>query len=147
MSASSTILLPHAPASVAIARERISRELSGAAYEPNLVDDIVLVASELFSNALRHARPLPSGRIAVTVEPRGDGSVEVAVADGGAGTEPRLAHASLSSLGGRGLGIVEHVAQRWGVRHDDAFTVVWAVLAGATVPGAREPCDDVVHTG
>jgi hypothetical protein len=50
------------------------------------------------------------------------------VSDGGAATEPRAGRASLSSLGGRGLGIVEYLADRWGVRHEGEITTVWAVV-------------------
>jgi hypothetical protein len=58
-----------------------------------------------------------------------DGSVEVAVSDGGGPTRPRQTHASVSSLGGRGLDIVEYLARTWGVRTDAAGLTVWAVLA------------------
>jgi hypothetical protein len=43
-------------------------------------------------------------------------------------TEPRRARATLSSLGGRGLGIVETLADGWGVLHEDGGTTVWATL-------------------
>ncbi|GIH75218.1 hypothetical protein Plo01_16470 [Planobispora longispora] len=91
------------------------------------IDDAVLVVSELLSNALRHAHPLPSGQIRVAWRWT-DGHVEVAVSDGGATTEPRAGRAPLSSLGGRGLGIVEYLADRWGVRHEGEITTVWAVV-------------------
>jgi hypothetical protein len=50
------------------------------------------------------------------------------VSDGGAATEPRAGRPTLSSLGGRGLGIVEYVAESWGVRHEGETTTVWAIL-------------------
>ena len=55
-------------------------------------------------------------------------SVEVAVSDGGSQTRPRHAHVPLSSLGGRGLSIIEHLSRTWGVRADDWGLTVWAVL-------------------
>lgn len=129
MSASSTILLPHAPASVALARQKLCGQLRRAGVLPQVVDDVVLVASELISNSLRHARPLPSGEIRLSWKLIEDGGIEIAVGDGGAGTEPRLTRSSLSALGGRGLDIVAHVADRWGVRRENGVTVVWAVFA------------------
>ncbi|MFC7743445.1 hypothetical protein ACFQXA_24470 [Nocardiopsis composta] len=58
--------------------------------------------------------------------------------DGGASTLPRIARPSISALGGRGLGIVEHLAARWGTEVEDEVTTVWAVLR---VP-VEEPLQD-----
>jgi anti-sigma regulatory factor (Ser/Thr protein kinase) len=131
---SGTVLLPHAPASVAVARQRLTADLAAAGIFQGAVRDAALVVSELLSNSIRHARPLPGANVQVAwaVE---DGSVEVAVSDGGGPTRPRQAHASVSSLGGRGLDIVEYLARTWGVRADDAGLTVWAVLAA---PARRE---------
>nr|WP_184989443.1 ATP-binding protein [Sphaerisporangium rubeum] len=120
-------MLPYAPTSVAIARRRLSADLADHGVFDAAVEDAVLVVSELLSNALRHAHPLPSGQIMATWD-WADDHVEVTVSDGGAATEPRAGRPALSSLGGRGLGIVEFLATRWGVRHDGEVTTVWAVL-------------------
>jgi anti-sigma regulatory factor (Ser/Thr protein kinase) len=130
VSASSTVLLPYAPSSVAVARQRLGAELLAAGLVDSAVDDVVLVLSELLSNALRHAHPLPSGQLKVAWI-CSESQIEVAVSDGGAQTEPRAGRPTLSSLGGRGLGIVEYLADRWGVRHDDDSTTVWAVVAAS----------------
>lgn len=127
MRASSVVLLPHAPSSVAVARKRLGTELRATGVFGPVVEDANVIISELLSNALRHARPLPSGQIQVTWICKGD-EVEVAVSDGGAMTEPRRSRPTLSSLGGRGLGIVEALSECWGVRHEDGGTTVWAVL-------------------
>jgi anti-sigma regulatory factor (Ser/Thr protein kinase) len=120
-------MLPHAPSSVGVARRRLSSELLAHGVRAGVVDDASVIVSELLSNALRHARPLPSGQIRVSWVRNGD-EVEVAVSDGGAMTEPRRSQPTLSSLGGRGLGIVEALAECWGVRHEEGCTTVWAVL-------------------
>lgn len=127
VSASSVVLLPYAPSSVAVARQRLSADLRARGIFAAVADDAVLVMSELLSNALRHAYPLPSGQVKVAWEFT-DGNVEVRVSDGGAATAPRAGRAPLSSLGGRGLGIVEYLAESWGVRYDDDCTTVWAVV-------------------
>ncbi|WP_084337273.1 ATP-binding protein [Actinomadura oligospora] len=127
MRASSAVLLPHAPSSVAVARRRLGSELAASGVDPSVVDDASVIVSELISNALRHARPLPSGQVRVSWIRRGD-LIEIAVSDGGATTEPRRGPGTLSSLGGRGLGIVETLAEGWGVRHEDGATTVWARL-------------------
>ncbi|HEY6277739.1 MAG TPA: ATP-binding protein [Streptosporangiaceae bacterium] len=127
MSGSSVVLLPHTPASVAAARSQISTQLHEAGIVPPAIGDAALVVSELLSNAILHARPLPGAQVQVAWLLR-DGSLEVAVSDGGSVTRPRPAHPSLTSTGGRGLAIVSCLAHSWGVRTDDAWTTVWAVL-------------------
>jgi anti-sigma regulatory factor (Ser/Thr protein kinase) len=124
---SSVVLLPFAPASVPVARHRLMADLLAAGIFDTAIGDAALVISELLSNSVRHARPLPGSCLQVTwaVE---DGLVEVAVRDGGSPTTPRPAHARLSSLGGRGLAIVEYLSRSWGVRRDHRGRTVWAVL-------------------
>ena len=66
-----------------------------------------------------------AGRVAWMLSPA---ALEVLVSDGGGATRPHPAHPSLSSIGGRGLTIVEHLCSSWGVRGDERGTTVWAVL-------------------
>ncbi|MEU3167238.1 ATP-binding protein [Streptosporangium sp. NPDC006930] len=134
MSASSVVLLPYAPSSVAVARQRLCSDLQERGVYESAIDDAVLVVSELLSNALRHAHPLPSGQIRVSWRWTEE-HVEVAVSDGGAATEPRAGRPALSSLGGRGLGIVEYLASTWGVRHEGDITTVWALVAAVDTVG------------
>jgi anti-sigma regulatory factor (Ser/Thr protein kinase) len=122
------VLLPYAPASVAVARQRLAADLMAAGIFAGAVGDAVLVVSELLSNAIRHARPLPGASVQVAWALDQD-AVEVAVSDGGAPTRPTPAQATVSSLGGRGLDIVGYLARTWGVRSDDGGLTVWAVLA------------------
>lgn len=124
---SGVVLLPCAPASVAVARRRITAELQAAGVFESAVGDAALVMSELLSNAILHARPLPGRRLQVAwiVDA---GSVEIAVTDGGGPTRPHAVRPSLSSLGGRGLGIVEYLSRHWGIRADGPRTTIWAVL-------------------
>ena len=133
-----TVHLRCAPASVAVARQRLTADLDAAGIVQAAVGDAVLVVSELLSNAIRHARPLPGASVQVAWA-LDDGSVEVAVSDGGAPTRPYPAHASVSALGGRGLDIVEYLARTWGVRTDPAGLTVWAVLAAPAQHPAGQP--------
>jgi anti-sigma regulatory factor (Ser/Thr protein kinase) len=121
------VLLPCVPSSVAVARSRISADLRSAGLFAATVADAALVLSELLSNAILHARPLPGARIraAWVLTPA---TLEVLVSDGGSATRPQAGRPSLSALGGRGLSIVEHLCSSWGVRADDGGTTVWAVL-------------------
>jgi anti-sigma regulatory factor (Ser/Thr protein kinase) len=122
-----SVLVPYTPASVALARQRLAEDLVSAGIFDGAVGDAVLVVSELLSNAIRHARPLPGASIQVAWAVD-DNAVEVAVSDGGAHTRPVPTRATVSSLGGRGLDIVEYLATTWGVRTDDTGLTVWAVL-------------------
>jgi anti-sigma regulatory factor (Ser/Thr protein kinase) len=121
-----------------VARQRLAAELTAAGIFDGVVGDAVLVVSELLSNAIRHARPLPGSKLLLSWDLT-DGAVEIAVTDGGAATRPMTAQATVSSLGGRGLDIVDYLARSWGVRTDDAGLTVWALMAaGADRPGL--PC-------
>jgi hypothetical protein len=104
--------------------------------------DAALVTSELLSNAILHARPLPDACIRVSWILSAT-AVEIIVSDGGSATRPRAARPSLSSIGGRGLGIVEHLCSSWGVRTDERGTTVWAVVPasrdGSAGPGGGGP--------
>ncbi|MFL6053153.1 MAG: ATP-binding protein [Actinoallomurus sp.] len=131
------MFLPHAPSSVSGVRKRLCAELRASGVYEEVADDAAVVISELISNALRHARPLPSGEIRVSWSHEGD-LIQLAVSDGGSMTEPRRTRAALSSLGGRGLSIVETLSDGWGVAHDDDSTTVWANLrAGQSSPNGH----------
>jgi anti-sigma regulatory factor (Ser/Thr protein kinase) len=122
-----TLLFSHASASVSAARRRLANDLQKRGVPKEVIEDAILVLSEVLSNALRHARPLGSGKIKVSWDVRA-GAVEIQVTDGGGATRPHPAHPSLSSLGGRGLGIVTTLTSDWGVRASGSETTVWAVV-------------------
>jgi anti-sigma regulatory factor (Ser/Thr protein kinase) len=100
-----------------------------------VVDDAVLILSELLSNACKHGRPLDDTageggvRAAWRVDPRGRLIVEVT--DGGGPTRPAPATPSVTAHGGRGLNIITALADDWGVRDDARGEVtVWVVVHG-----------------
>ena len=119
------LLLPFAAASVGVARRRLVSDLIAADVYDSAVCDVALVISELLSNALRHAAPLPGSKIRVAwrVDP---GSVQVSVSDGGAPTVPELGEPTQGATGGRGLRIVEKLSSRWGTSTSEEGTTVWA---------------------
>jgi anti-sigma regulatory factor (Ser/Thr protein kinase) len=121
------MLFAYASSSVADARHRLAEDLRRRQVRRSTVDDAVLVLSELVSNAIKHARPLASGKIAVSWEVVGE-VVRIAVTDGGSSTRPTPLHPSISALGGRGLSIVSTVAREWGVDDGPPGTTVWAEL-------------------
>src|ERR1700733_5248819 len=126
---SSVQLLPYTASSVGVARRRLIGDLAEAGVYEATACDAGLVLSELISNALRHATPLPGSLIRVSWC-LNDDCVEVAVSDGGGPTVPMVNKPAANALGGRGLGIVDRLAGRWGVytRQDGSETTVWAAL-------------------
>lgn len=121
----SVLLLPFAASSVGVARRRLVSDLIAAdVYDP-VVCDVALVISELLSNALRHAAPLPGSKIRIAWCIHADG-VQVSVSDGGGQTVPELGEPTQGATGGRGLRIVEKLSRRWGTSTGDEGTTVWA---------------------
>ena len=121
----SVLLLPFAASSVGVARRRLVSDLIAAGIYDPAVCDVALVISELFSNALRHAVPLPGStiRVAWRIDP---GNVQVSVSDGGGSTVPELGEPTQGATGGRGLRIVEKLSSRWGTSTGVEGTTVWA---------------------
>jgi two-component sensor histidine kinase len=140
----SVLMLPFAAASVGVARRRLVSDLIAADVYDSAVCDVALVISELFSNALRHAAPLPGAKIRVTW--RIDAAcVHLAVSDGGGPTVPELGEPTQGATGGRGLRIVERLSDRWGMSAGEDGTTVWAEVpvrpraAGAEMTGVGAP--------
>jgi anti-sigma regulatory factor (Ser/Thr protein kinase) len=125
--------LPHSSVSVRQARSQLAAALYERDVLGSLVDDAVLILSEFVTNALRHARALNSGMIRVSWELTGDGLLRIEVTDGGGTTRPSTKpySMSVSAHAGRGLEIVDRLADRWGSQREeggDEYTV-WAELA------------------
>ena len=140
---SSVLMLPYTASSVGVARRRLMADLADARVFETTACDAGLVLSELISNALRHATPLPNASVRVAWRLDGE-CLEIAVSDGGGPTVPAVNEPGSSAIGGRGLGIVDRLSLRWGVdtakdgevdtaqdgKTDGvAKTTVWAELA------------------
>ena len=125
---------PSLPSSVPAARHLVRDDLVHRGFPPRLVEDSLLVVSELVANAIRHARPRSSvARANGAGEIRlrwtsGPGQVWIAVTDGGGRDRPHIAETSLSDIRGRGLAIVDSIAAEWGVSNTGSEVTVYAVL-------------------
>ena len=107
------------PASVAEVRSFVASSVEGPRA---LVDDLCLVASELATNAVLHART----PFTVGVEQRPD-SVRVVVEDGSP-RRPVASDAAPATTTGRGLAIVDALSLQWGVQPSAEGKAVWAEL-------------------
>ncbi|MCQ4082404.1 ATP-binding protein [Streptomyces sp. RB6PN25] len=102
----------------------------GVPVGQDVVDDLLLIVSELVTNAVRHAAVLSPQ---ITVEVAADSAfVRVAVADGHP-YRPKALEADAARTGGRGLLLVKAVTLEAGGRCDVDVTpeggkVIWAAL-------------------
>ncbi|WP_327235684.1 ATP-binding protein [Streptomyces sp. NBC_01317] len=131
---SSSMAVPHGPAGVGAARRRMREQLRRNGMSDAVVDDAVLILSELLSNACRHGRPLGrsdigDGDIRAAWHVDKAGRLTVEVTDGGGPTRPVPSTPSVTARGGRGLNIISALAQDWGVRDSASGEVtVWVLV-------------------
>lgn len=117
----------HEPTSAAAVRHAIVADLTARGVDKDSIDEVVLVASELVGNAVRHSRPNSTGTIEVQWE-LSTSAVVVQVADSDEDAPvPRVPKPDEPS--GRGLAIVAALAEDWGYQRDQQGKHVWARLA------------------
>jgi len=102
---------------------------------PDLVDVAALLASELVTNAILHART--SLTVDVTSGPRG---VRIAVTDDSP-TLPRVRDYMPGASTGRGLQMVASLADAWGTDRNGASKTVWFELSPAGLAAAHSSGD------
>lgn len=140
VSTSSSMAVSHSPSGVGVARRRLRADLRDSGAAEAVIDDALLILSELLSNAYRHARPLDGGQLVRARWSRGsDGTVTIAVTDGGGQTLPVPCSPSVTARGGRGLTIITALAREWGVDDVPGAVTVWAVLAPGDHGGPGHP--------
>ena len=98
-----------------------------------LYDDVVLLTSELATNAILHTRSGAGGSFTVTVT-RSETVVRVFVSDGGSDGPPCVCRTSTQATSGRGLPLIEALSHRWGFTREAGSTTVWFELSQARVP-------------
>lgn len=117
------------PDQVREVRRFVERQLDQ--YGCPLRDEPVLLVSEIVTNALQHTASGAGGTFEVSVIVHGL-SLRVEVCDDGGPSEPRLSLDDLDddyTEDGRGLALVELLADRWGQAGDHFGRVVWFELS------------------
>jgi len=119
------------PSSVPAARHLVHDDLVGRGLSDRLIEDCLVVVSELVANAIRHARGFPtdngSRRVRLGWSVRSE-QVWIAVTDSGGSGRPHVEHPSLVDTHGRGLAIVDAIADEWGVTGSGSEVTVYAVI-------------------
>ncbi|WP_411093343.1 ATP-binding protein [Streptomyces sp. 049-1] len=104
-------------------------------------DDIRSCVSELASNAVLHT-DASSGRYTVKICVDRHGCVRLEVHDyDHVQPEASAENSDRDSTNGRGLFIVEHLSDTWGVESSPRGKIVWSHFAGATQSGMHNACE------
>jgi anti-sigma regulatory factor (Ser/Thr protein kinase) len=127
------VTLSPTPGSAAAARRFIAARAAAWSLPRPVGEQLVLVGSELVTNALLHARTA----LTLTLERR-DGHVRISVTDASQAPAALRRYRS-DSLTGRGLGVVAALSRRWGVDATPHGKVVWAELDLGGAPPAGDP--------
>jgi anti-sigma regulatory factor (Ser/Thr protein kinase) len=104
------------------ARSRLA--WSGVAADEPCAETLILLISELVTNAVVHTGRPAELLLRVAEEPGAPVTLRVEVADTSA-RAPRQRHAEGHETHGRGLELVDALADRWGWQPDDAGKRIW----------------------
>lgn len=113
-------VFPGRPDQVACARRFVSARLTHCPAAA----DVVLLTSELVTNALQHSASGAGGRFRVSVC-HGPDRVRIAVSDDGSPGTPALAPRTELATSGQGLMLVTALASRWGHHGSQHGRTVW----------------------
>jgi signal transduction histidine kinase/DNA-binding NarL/FixJ family response regulator len=113
---------------IPVARAGIRRTLDAWSIPASVIEDAVLIGSELVTNAIVHGQPPIEMRLRRT-----GSEVSLEVSDA-ASFYPRRRHPTPDEEHGRGLGIVEVLVRDWGTRITDSGKSVWCAIAIPPTP-------------
>ena len=123
----SAVVLPPDGSSPASARVLLRRSLLAAGLV-HLVDDALLLVTELVTNAVIHAGTSIELRIGTDA-----GGMRVEVLDASPGSSPVVRDAPEAAReGGRGMFLLDALAQEWGTTHSRTGKSVWFRLGSAS---------------
>lgn len=122
---------PGQPEHLAAARAFVARTLGNCAH----ADTAVLLTNELVTNSLQHSRSRRHGGVIAITLITTPAGIRTEVADEGGATAPALrpseARPPELTEDGRGLQLVDMLADRWGCCCETSGTVTWFELRNA----------------
>jgi two-component sensor histidine kinase len=121
------MLVRQEAASASAVRRELTLDLDVSGVASDIVDQVILVASELVTNAIRHCGPDVRDTLDVSWAISPD-SITITVADP-SDELPRMRRAAPDAPNGRGLAIVTALAEDWGAERTATGKRVWARLA------------------
>lgn len=125
--------IPHIPEALSSLRRHARAVLAGWGLPQEVIDDTVLVLSELVSNAVMHA--LPPAVLFLSCDRIGEGESDVVVievTDSGPASQARkVSSHRLPEEHGRGSSIIEALSIEHGTRHHADGVTWWAQLRTA----------------
>ena len=117
-----TVDLPADPSAAGIARRFLRENLGPLGLPGELIADAELLVSELVTNAVVHAQS--GSRVGVDWSAT---HLRISVFDS-SNDAPELRDCGTDSVTGRGLYLVDRIAERWGVDYEGAGKRVWFEL-------------------
>jgi anti-sigma regulatory factor (Ser/Thr protein kinase) len=126
-----SLTVPLGPEASSVSRSFL-REVIVEELPTDITDSVLLLTSELVTNATRHSgSPVGSGiEIIVDLD---KGAIRVAVVDEGVGFAPDQPRVP-SDEGGWGLHLIRTLASRWGLERRGARTEVWFEIETNSAP-------------
>ncbi|GAA3148611.1 ATP-binding protein [Nonomuraea salmonea] len=124
------VRLPGTPSQVSRARALVRTALG---RDHPLYDDVVLLTSELATNAILHTRSGAGGSFTVSLA-SSRSAVRVFVTDAGSEGPPCVCRTAAQETSGRGLPLIEALSHRWGFTREQGSTTVWFELLEEPVP-------------
>src|SRR5665648_4166 len=122
MAKSQTIRLPFESSTPSMARTKLAGFLTVNQAPSSLIDDALIVVSEMIANAVSHGVPTDDGMLEISWSLKHE-ILELCVSDGGEATTLTPIEFDEDSLGGRGLSIINKVADRWWVDSTEGTSV------------------------
>ncbi len=108
------VRLPFESSTPGIARTKLAAFLTLNRTDLGLIDNALIVLSEMIANAVTHGTPDIDGTMEICWSIT-DGRLDLSVRDSGHGSDLVPRPFDEDSLGGRGLSIISRVADSWSV--------------------------------
>ncbi|MET8216616.1 ATP-binding protein [Streptomyces hirsutus] len=137
MPSTETFRIPKHRRHVSVARRRLREALADWGVAEEITDTVVLLTSELVTNAVLHCR-VSCAQVRVTLTLDGTELV-LEVTDPDRDRLPRPHCPSLGEEGGRGLALVTALADAWGCRQEPYTKCVWARFTLTETARAHAP--------